>query len=109
MIHINIVRDSKGFIREFTVRGHAGAGKPGKDIVCAAISAVVYTALGALDELVGIRDYSESDGFIKCSISTDLLENKVNVTQIILETMTIGFKQIENEYKKFVKVLDEEV
>jgi uncharacterized protein len=109
MIHINIVRDNKGFIWEFTVKGHAGAGKLGKDIVCAAISAVAFTALGALDELTGIKNYFESDGFIRCTIPTDVEENKANVVKIILETMAIGFKQIENEYKKFVRVLDEEV
>lgn len=109
MIHINIVRDSKGFIWEFTVKGHAGSGKLGKDIVCAAISAIAYTALGALDELAGINNYNESDGFISCSIPTNLKENEADVIKIILETMAIGFKQVENEYKKFVMVLDEEV
>ena len=41
MISINIVRDSQGFIWEFTVEGHAGFSEQGSDIVCAAVSAIV--------------------------------------------------------------------
>lgn len=30
---------------ELIVSGHAGAGEPGQDVVCAAVSAIVHTAL----------------------------------------------------------------
>ena len=33
-----------------TVRGHAGHGQPGQDIVCAAVSALVYALAGVLQE-----------------------------------------------------------
>jgi len=36
-------------------QGHAGYGRSGKDIVCAAVSALAYTAAGALEELAGIK------------------------------------------------------
>jgi uncharacterized protein YsxB (DUF464 family) len=109
MINISIVRDKTGFIWEFTVKGHAGFGEYGSDIVCAAVSAIAYTALGALDELTGIRNYTERDGYIKCSIPSDTPEDARSKARIILEAMTIGFKQIENEYGKYVSVMNEEV
>ena len=33
-----------------TVQGHAGHGQPGQDIVCAAVSALVYALAGVLQE-----------------------------------------------------------
>lgn len=111
MINISIVRDKDGFIWEFAVKGHAGADKYGKDVVCAAVSAIAYTALGALDELAGIKSFTEEDGYIKCTIPTDIPEERKSVVKIILETMAIGFKQIRYTplYKKYMSILDEEV
>jgi uncharacterized protein YsxB (DUF464 family) len=109
MIDIHIVRDKEGFIWEFTVKGHAGYAEHGSDIVCAAVSAVAYTAVGALDDLVGIRNYSEKNGFMKCSIPLDVSRDKKETARIILKTMLIGFKQIRDAYKKYVSVLEEEV
>lgn len=109
MVHVHIVRDKNRFIWEFSVKGHAGYGRQGKDIVCAAVSAIAYTALGALQELVGFDQYIEQNGFLKCSIPSDITGDEKYKTEIILETMVIGMKQIEMAYKKHVVVLDEEV
>lgn len=109
MIDIRIVRDKEGFIWEFTVEGHAGFDKRGSDIVCAAVSAVAYTTIGALDDLTDIKNYSEKSGLMSCRIPTDISEDKKQVVKIILETMLIGFKQIRDAYKKYVSVLEMEV
>lgn len=109
MIKISIVRDKEGFIWEFTVKGHAGYKEYGSDIVCAAVSAVAYTAVGALDDLAGIRNHTEKDGYMKCSIPLDIPRDKKQIAYIILETMAIGFRQIEEAYGKYVSVLEEEV
>jgi uncharacterized protein YsxB (DUF464 family) len=109
MIKVCLARDSQGFIQEFSIEGHAGYADCGKDIVCAAISAIAYTALGALQELAGICNYIEKDGFIKCNMPKEIEQHSKYKAQIILDAMTIGFKQIEQEYKKHVMVLEKEV
>lgn len=109
MIKIVVARDKEGFIWRFTVKGHAGFAEKGSDIICAAVSAIAYTAVGALKMLVGIKNYTERDGFMKCSIPADIAETKKNTTRIILETAIIGFKQIELSYEGYVSVVDEEV
>lgn len=109
MIEIDIFRDKQSFIKEFTVKGHAEFDEKGKDIVCAAISAIAYTAVGAIEEIVGISDYSEQNGFMKCSVPLDISSDKRFITGIILETTAIGFKQIEYSYKDYVSVFDKEV
>jgi len=109
MISITILRDKEGLIQEFNVKGHAGYAKHGSDIVCAAVSAVAYSAVGALEELAGIKNYSENDGYMKCNVPSDISSQSKYNAQIILETMAIGFKQIEYSYKTYVSVLDKEV
>lgn len=111
MIKVHIVRDKEGFIWEFTVEGHAGAARTGRDIVCAAVSAIAYTGLGALQELAGIENYVERDGYIKCNIPSDIAQEKKPMVKIILDTMAIGLKQIRYtpSYKRYISILDEEV
>lgn len=110
MINVSIVRDRSGFIRQFSVEGHAGFARHGRDIVCAAASVTAYTAAGALEDLAGIKDcYSESEGRFFCSIPADISEKQKLTAGVILETTAIGFKQIELEYSEFLNVMEEEV
>lgn len=109
MIKIRFFRDREGFIRGFEIKGHSGYAKKGKDIVCAAVSALGYTALGALDELAGIKNYVEEDGYIECSVLEDVKEDLKPSIGIILETVFIGLKQIENSYKEYVVIEEQEV
>ena len=42
--------------RRVTVQGHAGYGEKGQDVVCAAVSALVYALIGTLEETGNIRE-----------------------------------------------------
>lgn len=109
MIKINVVRDKSGFIWQYRVDGHAGFGKEGEDIVCAAVSVVAYMGINALDDLVGFKNYSFKHGHMICSVPTDIAEEKKEKIRTILETVVVGFKQIEFTYEDYVSVLEEEV
>lgn len=110
MINIRIVRDKDGFIWQFEVRGHAEYSTRGNDIVCAAVSVTAYNAVGALDELLKMKNcYKEKDGYMLCSIPSDVPEEKKQTIRVILETTVVGFKQIQKQYRKYVSVLEEEV
>lgn len=108
MIEAVIYKNKDNDVSGFCIKGHAGYAQKGKDIVCAAVSVVAFTALGALDELVGINSFSEEDGkllFFMPRVDSE----KHKTAKIILETMVIGLKQIEVEYKQFLNVKTEEV
>jgi uncharacterized protein YsxB (DUF464 family) len=98
-------------IKAFTVSGHAEYAKiAGElDIVCAAVSAIVYTALGYMEEHYGMEDFEESDGYInwvrpdKMSLE---ISHKINP---VLDAMVVGIRQVEAQYRKHVKVVIEEV
>jgi uncharacterized protein YsxB (DUF464 family) len=55
VIRIRLSRDTAGIIRSCRVEGHAEAGPKGMDIVCAAVSVLLRTALKTLSNRQGIR------------------------------------------------------
>lgn len=109
MIKAVILQNARGIIQGFKIKGHAGFAEPGRDIVCSAVSAIVYTALGGLDELAGFKSFEEKDGNIVCHIPKNLSAEQRNITNIILETMVIGLRQIEADYDKYIRICYEEV
>ena len=54
MITIAVVLEESGLLKSCNIQGHAGAGKRGTDIVCAAVSVLARTALAVLGEKDGI-------------------------------------------------------
>jgi uncharacterized protein YsxB (DUF464 family) len=54
LIEIEAVVDHDGILRSCRAEGHAGAGKAGADIVCAAVSVLMRTALRTLSNKKGI-------------------------------------------------------
>ncbi len=104
------MRDGSGYIRGFDVKGHAGYAEHGSDIVCSAASVTAYTAAGALEGLAGIKGcYSEESGLFVLNLPEGIPSEQSQTARIILETAAIGFRQIENSYRKFLSVAEKEV
>jgi uncharacterized protein YsxB (DUF464 family) len=60
VITINVALDELGLLKSCDVRGHAGAGKRGYDIVCAAVSVLTRTALATLSGRTGVHVRGEA-------------------------------------------------
>jgi uncharacterized protein YsxB (DUF464 family) len=54
LIEIEAVLDENEILRSCKVSGHAGAGKTGSDIVCAAVSVLMRTAACTLSDREGV-------------------------------------------------------
>jgi len=54
VITIKVVLDESGLLKSCDILGHAGAGKRGNDIVCAAVSVLARTALSVLSGRKGM-------------------------------------------------------
>lgn len=54
MVEVEIAVDDAGVLRFFRASGHAGQGRNGNDIVCAAVSVLVRTAVRVLSGRAGI-------------------------------------------------------
>ena len=110
MIDISIVKNKDGFIYGFEIKGHSGYAKHGKDIVCAAISALAYAAVGAVSEMTKVEaDWNYKDGYMLYMIHSNILDVDKTIVKTILDAIVIGFKQVELSYKGYVKVRIKEV
>ena len=113
MIVAECERNKEGKIIRFTVKGHAGYGEEGRDIICAAASAVAYTAAGWFEtkynetEESYKKHFEERDGFMRWDRGDYLDKGDKDVTEddAVLEAMMIGFRQIEQSYgKKYLTI-----
>lgn len=103
MIKIKITTTGQE-IRRIDVNGHGGK-KRGRDIVCAAVSAVTQTALsGLLHYCKEYVKHTTDDGMLCIEISEVPDARIKNIFNTILFTMTLGLKGIEREHPRRVKV-----
>jgi len=109
MINVSIVKDKDGFIWGFEINGHSGYAAQGSDIVCAGVSALAYTAVGAITEMVNVGEWEQRDGYMKFSVPKKVSIEKKSTIKTILEAIVIGLKQIELSYEGYVKVIIKEV
>lgn len=97
MIRAYISADKDGHILQ--VEGHAGYDAEGKDIVCAAVSAVAYSLLGYLANLPGVRaDTTVNKGNLRViSGHGDNVHEAYRLT-------AIGLRQISEKYPEHVQI-----
>ena len=104
MIIVEIHKDSSGQIQSLLVSDHSGYAEAGSDIICAGASTLVYTAIGAIQDLCGLEDFyriieaddEDSIPFSEIAMpDSTLCEEQIRVSQIILQTVVIGLKQLE--------------
>ncbi len=85
---------------ELKIEGHAGHGKKGEDIVCAAISTLFYTLVEALQQSADMMssplsyDDKYGQGYIKCSPKEEYMGNVVRTYWTIL----VGMELVANNY-----------
>lgn len=84
------------------VRGHAHYAEPGKDIVCAAVSALVQTLIQAVENLTADK------------ITYDMQPGKVDIkfwclsdqSKVLIDAFFLGVKGIAAAHPDNVKVID---
>ena len=113
MITAIVHRNSRGAVRGFEISGHAGYAEAGSDIICAAVSAIAYTAIGYFSEKWyggKMPEYSERDGFLRFWVPerNAKYEERSDAADAVMEAAAIGFKQVGLSYGvKYIKVIDE--
>lgn len=103
MTDITIIKRNN-YIVEVNCSGHTGYAGKGEDIVCAALSAIVQTALLGLLSVVGINvnyKVNEDKGQLHFSLPSGLSEANKQKAGIVLDTMLCGLSDIKTEYSDF--------
>lgn len=110
MIRAEVFRDRKtGRVTGYRVSGHAGTGEYGQDIVCAGISALVFSITNGLTEVLKLRcrvRQADDGGLIEVHLPEGLPADARSGADALMETLVLGLKSISGEYQGAVKVLE---
>ena len=96
-------------IRSIAVSGHSGYAEAGSDIVCAAASVLITTCANSLETVAGIQPVvyeNEKTTEIRVSLPEGLAPESLYDSQIILKSILQGYRDIAQEYPKFLKIND---
>ena len=109
MITVTVLRE-KGNPVGFTIAGHAGCGAYGEDLVCAAVSAVVQTAVLGITEGLKLKaGFSVSEGDTTCILDREASESERHDAAIVFNTMLLGLRSVQSAYPKTLKFRSKEV
>lgn len=100
MIHINATRKDNKIIY-LSIKGHANYEESGKDIVCAAISAISVGAINALENPKSFKIKVE-----KGNVEIESIDATSKNDCIVLETMMIQLKTVMESYPERIKVIE---
>lgn len=110
MTNIEIYRNKDKNIVRYRISGHSGYGKAGKDIVCAAVSSVSQAAVMGLVNVLEIdAEFEIKDAYLECAIPTDLSVDTREKANVILETMLLFLREFQEQYGKYVRIVEQEV
>lgn len=102
MIKVKFILNSNT-LNTIEVIGHANFAEKGNDIVCSAVSAILYTCLNSLKSL-NKKDIEIKDGY--CKILN--LQNIDEHDKTVIEVFKNGMEMISDEYSKNLKIIYEE-
>lgn len=97
--------DPFGGYSSIEISGHAGYDEYGKDIVCAAISALAQTMALGLEKVVGIKvKIKKKDGYFLLKVPKGLSAEKADKANIVIETFILGIEDISESYPSNIQV-----
>ena len=109
MITVTVTRENGNPVG-FHVSGHANMGEYGEDLVCAAVSAVVQTAILGITEVCHIQaGVSVEEGNTTCILEKDANPDEIQRAGIVFDTMIAGLRSIRASYPGTLKFRNKEV
>lgn len=106
MTHITIFKKD-GKINAVECDGHTNYGEKGEDIVCAALSSVVQTALLGILVVAGVSAKTtrrDDEGYLKFSLPQDITEAESEKCETILQTMLCGVSDLNVGFSDFIEL-----
>lgn len=108
MIEVRILTQKKK-IKAMQASGHALFARHGKDLVCAGVSAVLIGGFNAVILALGEDSSRFQVEMGEGEASLTLHDVDDRRVQVILETLEIQLKTIEEGYSKYINVIKQEV
>ena len=94
-------------ITELVCDGHTFYGEKGEDIVCAALSSVVQTAVLGLMTVAGVDvdlERDEERGYLHLTLPENLNEEQRLKSSVILDTMLMGVSDLYEGFSDFIEL-----
>lgn len=101
MVRVRVARDAAGDVVGLVASGHAGFAAHGSDIVCAAVSAILETALMGIDAYAPEGQCQElEDGLLRWQ------GRPTAATRTIWGTALLGLGSIARDHPRHLEVRD---
>lgn len=98
MIKVSYAKSDEAY-KLLEVKGHAYSDVPGKDLICAAVSSIIFGLMNALDMLDEKVQIKELDNMIIIENNSDS-----SIVNDYFELTLIQLKTIEESYSQFIKI-----
>jgi len=100
MIELDVLLRGEG-LEGFRVRGHAGYAEAGRDIVCAAVSVLVYNFINSAERFADtpleVRDRGDE---LLCRFPPALNSR----AKLLFDSMLFGIEQVAEQYPDHVRI-----
>ena len=105
---ITVFQETDGTVCGFQVFGHAEYDEPGKDIVCAAVSILTENTINSIEafteDVPEALAVNEEEGILYYRLKTVSKESG-----LLLDSMILGLKGIQESYEDIIQINYEEV
>ena len=99
MVKVEIQYKGKG-LSYIKVKGHADTAPHGQDLVCAAVSAITFGAMNAIENIDEDFTYEIEEGDVTLRANGAISEHD----ETVLETMILQLKTIQASYPEAINI-----
>lgn len=103
MININLIIDSNKIIKKIKVKGHSNFAKHGEDIVCSAVSILIYSAYLSLKNIPLINLNFKDDKRLFFFEIKDFNKEFIGELRGITIFLVTGINSLLKDYSKYIK------
>ena len=99
-----------GQITGFVATGHCEYAKRGEDIICAAASMITQSTILGIREVAGLGVMVKQDdqtAHLEATLPANPDPKKFQSAQIILKTMELALKNLQDQYPEYIKLKEE--
>ncbi len=106
MIRVTVKKRKDSYV-SFHSKGHAGYDESGKDIVCAAVSALIITTVNSIESFTEDSiELEERSGDVFFQFSDPVSERSI----LLMDALVLGLSQIQESCDgKYLEVITKEV
>ena len=106
MITVTVHKEGDTYL-SFQSKGHAGSGREGRDIVCAAVSVLVINTVNSLEQLTSDRVRVQSeDGFVRMDFQEPLSDEG----RLLMDSLMLGLSSVAGSTgKRYLQINVREV